>query len=242
MLTGKLETVRGMEKTMVVNHLGPFLLTHLLLPNLQKSAASHPLGFGGQCAPENSLQNDRASRIVNVASRLEKRGELPAAKDPASATGTVWFQPPPGKHDAFRQYGASKLCNMLFTFELHRRLAATTAPASDSGGAGRVTVSAVTPGMVNTGLGDNIFSPWVRPMIKLSTAPIKALLLRTVDKGAETVVWAASSPELEGSSGKFFGDLKECSCSEASQDAELARKLWEASEVATGLNESERMA
>lgn len=231
MMTGKLETVQGMEKTMVVNHLGPFLLTNLLLPNLRRSAAPNP---------EDSNQPVPASRIINVASRLEKRGQLLMANDPTTPAGTAWFKPPPGEHSAFGQYATSKLCNILFTFELHRRLDAATAPAPDAA-VGRVTVNAVTPGIVNTNLGDNTFSPWLRRLVWLPAAPLKALFFRNVNKGAETVVWAASSPAMEHSSGKFYGDMAEATFSKKSQDPELARKLWEASEAATGLNKSERV-
>lgn len=162
------------------------------------------------------------------------------ANDPAIPAGTAWFKSPPGEHSTFGQYGTSKLCNMLFTFELHRRLAAATAPASNAA-IGRVTVNAVTPGLVNTNLGDNVFSPWLRCLIRLPMAPIKALFFRNVDKGAETVIWAASSQAVEHSSGKFYGDMTEVACSKTSQDPELARKLWEASEAVTGLNKNERM-
>lgn len=230
-MTAKPETVRGMEKTMVVNHLGPFLLTMLLLPKLRRSAAPNP---------EDNNQPIPASRIINVASRLEKRGQLLMANDPATPAGTAWFKSPPGEHSPLGQYGTSKLCNLLFTFELHRRLAAATAPASNAP-TGRVTVNAVTPGLVNTNLGDNAFSPWLRCLIRLPMAPIKALLFRNVYKAAETVTWAASSPAVEYSSGKFYGDMAEAACSKTAQDPELARNIWEASVVATGLNESERV-
>lgn len=234
-----------MEKTMVVNHLGPFLLTHLLLPDLQKSA----VGEGGSPGP--------ASRIVNVGSRLEKRGSLWAAAGAGASgaavpPGTQWFYPPPGKkHNAFQLYGSSKLCNQLCTFELDRRLeaeaaklaAAAAEPAAAGGGAGTetgrtVTANIVTPGVCNTGLGDGTISPW----ISWAGAPIKAVLMRTVEKGAETIVWAASSPEIEKiGGGKFFGDLAEVPASDVSKDEDLARMLWEASEVASGLEESERL-
>lgn len=236
--------MRGMEKTMVVNHLGPFLLTHLLLPDLRKSAVD---GRGDN--GEGKSPGGPPSRIVNVGSRLEKRGSLWAAVESDESSGaavppgTRWFHPPPGKkHNAFQLYGSSKLCNQLFTFELHRRLEAEATKSSAAAGGGRkrrmVTANIVTPGVVNTGLGDGTVSPWVS-----WAAPLfKAALMRTVEKGAETVVWAASSPEVEGiGGGKFFGDLAEVPCSDASRDENLARMVWEASEVASGLEESERV-
>eukprot|EP00752_Nemacystus_decipiens_P008827 g7878.t1 len=238
-MQGEPALVREMEKTMVVNHLGPFLLTNLLLPDLQKSASSAD-GRGGSPGP--------ASRIVNVGSRLEKRGSLWAASatgsDDAAAVppGPLWFHPPPGKaHDTFQLYGSSKLCNQLCTFELDRRLRAQAAKAAAAAGGGErqaVTVNIVTPGLVNTGLGDVTISPWV----SWAAAPFKAALMRTVGKGAETVVWAASSPEIdEIGGGKFFGDMAEVASSDASRDEDLARMVWEASELASGLEGSERV-
>lgn len=222
----------GMEKCAVVNHLGPFLLTNLLLPDLRKSASSSSSAGDGL-----DTKNIPASRIVNVASRLEKRGKLLAATDHGLPPGTAWFKPPPGQFDGFQRYGTSKLYNMLFTFELDRRLSSTTKPPPSADGAGRVTVNAVTPGLVNTELGNSS----VRPLFVWAIAPLKALLMRTTKKGAETPVWAATSAEVEHASGKFFGDMKEVPCSDMSKDDDMARRLWEASELASGLKEDERV-
>ncbi|CAN0176525.1 unnamed protein product, partial [Laminaria digitata] len=236
-IPGKPALVRGMEKSMVVNHLGPFLLTSLLLPDLRRSASSSsssssfssssPPSFPSfPSSPSSSTSSSaagaerdptpapesspRASRIVNVTSRLEKRGRLPAATAEGSGglpQGVRLFQPPPGKkHDPFQLYASSKLCSMLFTFELQRRLSAAasaSAPATTvtpgmemvkpPGIGGGVFVSAVTPGVVNTAIGDGTVSPWVA----WAAAPLKRLFMRDVAKGAETVVWAATSQEAE---------------------------------------------
>eukprot|EP00903_Cladosiphon_okamuranus_P016919 g15597.t1 len=241
-IPGEPALVRGMEKSMVVNHLGPFLLTNLLLPDLLKSATAGG-EEGGSSAPP-------ASRVVNVGSRLEKRGSLwasaAAGSDAASGAAAIppgprWFYPPPGKaHHAFQLYGSSKLCNQLCTYELDRRLRAQAAKAAGAGEGRRwvVTANIVTPGVVNTGLGDGTISPWAS-----WAAPLfKGAFMRTVEKGAETVVWAASSPEVEEiGGGKFFGDMAEVPSSDASRDEDLARMVWEASELASGLEESERV-
>lgn len=225
----KPETVQGMEKTMVVNQLGPFLLTNLLLSDLQKSA--------GEVSTSPAAAATTASRIVNVSSKLEKKGSFPAMEADVPP-GTAWFHPPPeGEYGMWKQYSTSKLCNLLFTFELNRRLVAAQNSSHEGVKKGVVTVNAVTPGVVNSELGRSVAGPWILRALK----PLLSLVMRDVDKGAETVVWAASSPEVEDSGGKFFGDLKETKCSETSRDEELARKLWEACEIATGLEEGERV-
>ncbi|CAN0537866.1 unnamed protein product, partial [Ectocarpus sp. 12 AP-2014] len=77
-IPGKPGTIRGMEQSMVVNHLGPFLLTHLLLPDLRKASAAaaapaSAFGHGDrEQSPENVPGTGPSSRIVNVGSRLEK--------------------------------------------------------------------------------------------------------------------------------------------------------------------------
>lgn len=201
---------------MVINQLGPFLLTNLLLPDLQRNAT-----------------RERASRIVNVSSRLEKNGSLPAMKA-GVPPGTAWFHPPSeGEYSMWKQYGTSKLCNLLFTFELNRRLVDKGMGPGAASGEGSVTVNALTPGLVSSDLGRNMAGEWLFWAVK----PLLSLVMRSVDKGAETVVWAASSPDVEGEGGKFFGDLKEVPCSETAKDEELARKLWEACEIATGFKE-----
>lgn len=91
--TEKRRTVDGFERTLAVNHLAPFLLTHLVLTD------SHPAGRG-------------LERIVNVSSVAHTRGEL--------RLDDLHFDRRP--YDGYRAYAASKLANVLFTVELARRL------------------------------------------------------------------------------------------------------------------------
>lgn len=209
-----------MEKTIVINHLGPFLLTNLLLPDLQKSASVSKIALtSGERA-----EKARASRIINVASRLEKYGKIPAM-EAELPLGSDWFQLLPGKYNPIQHYGRSKLCNLLFTYELDRRLSVASGNTNE-----RVTVNAVTPGVVNTDLSRDVVGSWMLWAFK----PLLGLVMRNVDKGAETVTWAAVSEEVENSGGKYFAAMKEIPSSESSKDEELARNVWEASELVCG--------
>ena len=114
-------------------------------------------------------------------------------------------------------YGRSKLCNILFTRELARRLA----------GAG-VTANCLHPGVVATRFGENsggllgLMMPLVR---RLSISP---------ERGAETIVYLASSPEVEGVSGLYFAKCAPVTPSPAARDDAAAARLWEISERLAG--------
>lgn len=110
-------------------------------------------------------------------------------------------------------YSNSKLANILFTRELARRLAGT-----------QVTANCLHPGAVATSIFRNTPKPieWLIKMLTLSP-----------EKGAQTSVYLASSPEVEGVTGKYFEKKKEQVPSLTAQDDHLARKLWEVSERLT---------
>jgi len=110
-------------------------------------------------------------------------------------------------------YGKTKLMNLLFTAELARRLAGTG-----------VTANAVHPGVVATGFGRN------RPGLFRTLVGIAQPFMLSPEKGAETVVYLATSPEVEGVSGKYFEKCREARPSPAARDPEAARRLWELSE------------
>lgn len=107
-----------------------------------------------------------------------------------------------------RAYARSKLANLLFTYELARRLEGTG-----------VTANALHPGVIGTKLLDVGFGG--------GGAPVEA--------GAETSVYLATSPEVESVTGKYFRNKKETNSSPASHDEQAQRKLWELSERMVGL-------
>jgi NAD(P)-dependent dehydrogenase (short-subunit alcohol dehydrogenase family) len=116
-------------------------------------------------------------------------------------------------------YGQSKLANLLFTYELARQLDGTG-----------VTVNAMAPGGVITNFcRNNGWVSWARHV----TAHILARNLIGPQKAAETIIYLATSPEVEGVSGKYFFDKKPVESSLASCDVESAQRLWEISEALT---------
>ena len=146
------------------------------------------------------------SRIINVSSSSHYEPRSLQLED----------LPRTGSGRAYRAYGRSKLCNVLFTYELARRLEGS-----------RVTANALHPGLVRTSIARNngILGRLANFFIGV----------RGVDaaRGAETLVYLASSPEMEGVTGKFFIDRRAVPSSSLSYDAGLAAQLWEQSEQLT---------
>jgi len=161
----------GVEMTMAVNHLAPFLLTMLLLDLLKTSAPA---------------------RIVNVASSSHKLIKSVDLEDLQSKSN----------YDGFTAYSLSKLGNILFTQSLADRLNETS-----------VTANALNPGVVNTKL--------LRKSYHLDGT--------SVEEGAQTSVYLASSPEVEGVSGKYYKNMREHPASDLSQDQNLQEAFWEVS-------------
>ncbi len=117
-----------------------------------------------------------------------------------------------------KAYARSKLANILFTYELARRL-----------GKSGVTVNAVHPGQVTTDIWRTNFSiigPLVQWLISLNAL--------TPEQGAQPVIHLASSPQAEGISGKYFNRMKMQASSAISYDETVAQRLWRESERLTG--------
>jgi NAD(P)-dependent dehydrogenase (short-subunit alcohol dehydrogenase family) len=116
-------------------------------------------------------------------------------------------------YSGFGAYAASKLANVVWSAELARRLEGTG-----------VTANSMHPGGVATRWGDS-GSAFFRDLLKLGRP-----FLRTPEKGAATVVYLASSPDVEGVTGKYFYNRKPFTPSEQARDPDTGRRLWEASE------------
>jgi len=148
------------------------------------------------------LKTSAPSRVINVASGMHTGARL----DFDNLQGEK-------RYTGFRAYGQSKLANILFTYELARRL-------EDTG----VTVNALHPGYVDTGLSlNNGF--FFRVFAKLSAR----LFGCKPEEGAQTSVYLASSPEVEGVTGKYFTNCAPVQSSPRSCDKAAAEKLWQVS-------------
>ncbi len=148
-----------------------------------------------------TIQASAPARIINVSSD-------------AHASGKIEFDNLQGEQN-FRPsaYDNSKLANILFTLELARRLEGTG-----------VTVNALHPGFVATGFAKNNGK-----VIAALVSVFAPLVARSPVKGAETSIYLASSPNVEGMTGKYFYDSQVISAAPQATDMVLARKLWDAS-------------
>jgi NAD(P)-dependent dehydrogenase (short-subunit alcohol dehydrogenase family) len=126
-----------------------------------------------------------------------------------------------GRYRGFEAYGQSKLANLLFTYELARRLEGTG-----------VTVNAVHPGFVATNIGTN--NTWTWRLLKPLYDRYRRIRYLTPEEGARTVLHLAVSPEVEGVTGGYFADGRPVESSAASRDEAAARRLWQISEALAG--------
>jgi len=155
------------------------------------------------------LKSGPAGRVVNVASRAHYRGHVDF-DDLQSRHG----------YNGMRVYGMSKLMNVLFTYELARRLQGT-----------HVTANCLHPGFVASNFAGN--NGWfVRFAMRFMAGRIP------VEEGAKCSIYLASSPDLQGVSGKYFNyDTKETRSSDESYDEAEAKRLWEVSEKLVEIND-----
>lgn len=180
------ESVDGIEMTFALNHLGYFLLTHLLQDTIRSSAPA---------------------RIINTSSGAHFGVEINFDDLQAKR-----------RYHMFKRYAESKLANVLFTYELARRLKGT-----------RVTVNVFHPGFVATKIGEN--NGWLVRLFK----PLINLRAIDAEEGADSLVYLAISPEVAGVTGKYFYKRKAVSSSSISYDETVAGRLWKVSAELTGI-------
>ncbi len=148
------------------------------------------------------------ARIINVSSGAHKIGHIHIKDVNLSKNYTAW-----------RAYAQSKLANILFTYELADRLK----------GRG-VTANCLHPGAVATAMGinrDTGFGTFITRILKP--------FFQTPEKGAQTAVYLATSPDVEGVTGKYYYQKRPLLSSKRSYDKEMAKSLWALSEKMTGI-------
>ncbi len=156
-----------------------------------------------------TLKASAPARIVNVSSALHWQAKLNFDN----------LQSKHGIYNPLSAYNHSKLANVLFTYELARRLDGTG-----------VTTNTLHPGGVRTNLiaRNGGFFKWV-------VQPLFDLQAISADQGAQTSVYLATSPEVEGVSGKYFVESQPHPSSPESYDQDVARRLWQISAELTGI-------
>jgi NAD(P)-dependent dehydrogenase (short-subunit alcohol dehydrogenase family) len=152
-----------------------------------------------------TLKASTPSRIINISSATHKAAHLDESD---------WQTQK--KYSGIEAYHRSKLANLLFTYELAQRL----------NGSG-VTVNAVKPGFTKTRLGQN--NKW-SPMLLLLRL-ITTIAAQSAEKGAETAIYLATSPDVITVSGKYFDKQVAISSSKESYNAAAAKHLWQLSEA-----------
>jgi retinol dehydrogenase 14 len=139
----------------------------------------------------------------------------------AHARGRIDFDDLQGErnYSGQRAYSQSKLANVMFTYELARRLEGTG-----------VTATVLHPGVVRTSFGAEDQAAHFAVLIRVAR-----LLMKTSAQGAGTPIYLASSPEVEGITGRYFANRKPKTSSKASYDTTAAARLWQVSADLAGM-------
>jgi NAD(P)-dependent dehydrogenase (short-subunit alcohol dehydrogenase family) len=205
------EVVRRLLRVHVlVNNVGGYWNTrHVTADGLERTlAVNHFAPFLLTTLLLDRLQQSAPARVVTVASN-------------AHTMGHIDFDDLQGERDysGARAYNQSKLANVLFTYELARRLQGTA-----------VTANALHPGVVSTAFGaedpsgaQRLLVPFIRPF------------MRSPAQGAATSIHLASAPELEQVTGRYFANSAPKRSSERSYDQAVAARLWQVSADPVGL-------
>jgi NAD(P)-dependent dehydrogenase (short-subunit alcohol dehydrogenase family) len=199
----------------LVNNVGGYWATrHTTEDGLERTfAVNHLAPFLLTQLLLDRLTSSAPARVVTVSSG-------------AQAMGRIDFDDLQGErsYSGQRAYNQSKLANVLFTYELARRLE----------GSG-VTANALHPGVVRTAFGQEDSRGWMRLML-----PVLRPFMKSPERGAETSIYLASSPDVEGVSGRYFAGSRPKSSSRASYDTAAAARLWQTSLELVGQASAER--
>jgi retinol dehydrogenase-14 len=208
------EVLQGLSRIdVLLNNVGGYWNTrHVTADGLERTfALNHLAPFLLTNLLLDRLKHSAPARVVTVSSN-------------AQAMGRIDFDDLQGEraYSGARAYNQSKLANVLFTYELARRLPA-----------GSVTANVLHPGVVNTSFGaedpggvQRLFVPLVRPFMKSPA------------RGAATSIHVASAPDLEQVTGRYFANSRPKRSSKRSYDEADAARLWQVSADPAGLTET----
>lgn len=197
----------------LINNAGARFLRHQLTKDgVEMTLATNHLGhYVLTLSLIDRMSGSEPVRIVNVSSGAHFAG-AGVIENIQSAKG----------FDGRKQYANSKLANVLFTYALADRMRGK-----------RITVNAVDPGGVATNFArNNGLVPWLKHRLYY----LKKRQLLTPAQGAETIVYLASSGDVEGITGKYFSDKEEKKSSVASYDMAIQEKLWVSSVELSGMD------
>jgi len=198
----------------LVNNVGGYWATHRITADgLEHTfAVNHLAPFLLTNLLLERLVHSAPARIVTVSSG-------------AQAMGRIDFDDLQAERDysGQRAYSQSKLANVLFTYELARRLQGTG-----------VTATVLHPGVVRTNFGMDDPTRLMRPLLRVVRP-----FMKPPARGARTSIYLASSPEVEGVTGQYFANSKPKRSAKRSYDAEAAARLWQVSAELVGLAENE---
>lgn len=215
MTTAALLCAIRMERTFQVNALAPHMLTSLLAQSLEQ----------GQ--QEQSNESGRV-RVVYVGSRLEKKlGSISPVMSEEATDGDLkhlfrWDQE---RYNGMKAYSDSKRAGTSAFLERSRRF-------KQSESLSNACVNVCTPGLVNTGIAREFPLP-----LRVLTYPLRWLLLKTPEQGADTPTWLLTSNDpLALSSGKYFHERREIAPSDEANDDTKGKKMFELLDAMAGFS------
>jgi len=194
----------------LVNNVGGFWAhRHVTADGLERTfALNHLASFLLTNLLLDRLTASAPARIVTVSSGAQARGRI----DVDDLQGEQ-------NYSGQRAYSQSKLANVMFTYELARRLEGTG-----------VTATVLHPGVVRTSFGAEDQAAHFAFVIRVARP-----FMKTPAQGAVTPVYLASSPQVEGVTGQYFAKRKPKTSAKAACDTAAAARLWQASSDLAGL-------
>eukprot|EP01080_Neovahlkampfia_damariscottae_P003645 gene3645-6461_t len=192
-------TKDGFEYQIGINHLGHFRLTMKLLPLMVETA-----------------KKDKEGRIINVSSTGHTMGEKRILFEDI-------YMEKEGAYTPFKSYAQSKLANILFSYELNRRMEELNIP---------ITVNCLHPGVIATELVRDLGYNETFMSIGMT---LGSLFMKSIPQGAATSVFACAHPELKSKGGLYLSDCNIAESIPYSHDKDEQKKFFDFSEKETGV-------